>query len=369
MSRTYDPKVVMDLMVNCGGRCTICNKDVMNDWRIHKRVNTAEKAHIKAFSDLGPRPDKSLSKQERNSYDNLMVLCPSCHSTIDEKVASKEYTVEWLRQKKKDKEERIKRILDVLNDKESDFIKYSSAIGNQNFNINDDDICGNCFVNNFFSHNDIINLGEDINEEDIETSIKELCKKFETRIQRGIDNGKSSTYCLFAKAPQPLLIYLGRLFNDKHDVKIFTSHRDNVWKYNDLISNVKFSICKPTSCNKENSVVIVVNSTATVDHERVKKVFGTGVDIWEINASEIGVDKINNQEELKNFYSIVVNVLDDIGFIYGKDKIINLMPVMCNSLAITFGRAIFCKAHNKINIYDSKRDENDVIVDELSLTI
>lgn len=29
---------------------------------------------------------------------------------------------------------------------------------------------------------------------------------------------------------------------------------------------------------------------------------------------------------------------------------------MCNSLAITFGRAIFQKAHNKINIYDSIRD-------------
>ena len=164
MSRTYDPKVVRDLLVNCGGRCTICNKDVMNDWRTHKRINTAEKAHIKAFSDLGPRSDKSLSKEERNSYDNLMILCPGCHSTIDEKIGRKEYTVEWLKQKKKDKEKSIKKILDVFNDKESDFIKYSSAIGNQIFNINDEDICKICFINSFFSHNEIINLSEDNDE-------------------------------------------------------------------------------------------------------------------------------------------------------------------------------------------------------------
>ena len=369
MSRTYDPKVVMDLLVNCGGRCTICNKDVMNDWRRHKKINTAQKAHIKAFSDLGPRPDKNLSKEERNSYDNLMILCPSCHATIDEKVGSKEYTVEWLRKKKKDKEEGIKRILDVFNDKESDFIKYSSAIGNQNFNINDEDIYRNCFLNNFFSHNDIINLSEDNNEEDIDASIKELNKKFETRIQRGIDNGKSNTYCLFAKAPQPLLISLGRLFNDKHDVKIFTSHRDNVWKYNDFISDVKFSINKPIKFNKDNSVVLLVNSTATIGYERVKNIFGKDVDIWEINASEICVDKINNQKEIKNFYSIVVRALDDIGLVYGKNKIINLLPAMCNSLAITFGRAIFSKSHNKINVYDAKINVDTGIVDKFVITI
>ena len=164
------------------------------------------------------------------------------------------------------------------------------------------------------------------------------------------------------------MIVLGRLFNDKQDVKIFTAHRDNIWKYNDLISKVEFNILKPVELNKSNEVVLLINSTTKISIERAKKLFGDQVDIWEINASDIGIDKINNQKELKNFYSVVVSILDEIGHIYGKDKTINLLPAMCNSLAITFGRAIFSKSHNCIKIYDTTKT-GEKIVDKLVLTI
>lgn len=53
--RKYDPQDVVRLMAASAGRCTICNADVMKDWLTHEKISTAEKAHIRAFSDFGPR--------------------------------------------------------------------------------------------------------------------------------------------------------------------------------------------------------------------------------------------------------------------------------------------------------------------------
>ena len=224
-----------------------------------------------------------------------------------------------------------------------------------------------CFNNRFFSHEGIINLGEDNNNENIEMSIKSLDVKFERRFQRAFDNGQEPTICLFALASIPLLIYLGHKFNDKHKIKIFTAHRNLKWVYNSSPSSLDFTINKPT-INVQHQVVLTLNVTAKYDVERVKKAIGGNVDIWEINASDIGVDKISSEEDVNKFYTACVSAMDEIGFYYGKEKEINVFSAICNSLAITFGRAIFAKCHNKINIYDAIKEDSKV-VDVLRLSL
>ena len=84
-ARRYNNKDITKLLVACGGRCTLCNKDVMSDFMTFTQMDLFEKAHIVAFSDFGPRANSSLSIAERNDIDNLIMLCPSCHKTIDKK--------------------------------------------------------------------------------------------------------------------------------------------------------------------------------------------------------------------------------------------------------------------------------------------
>lgn len=43
----------------------------------------AEMAHVFAANDGGPRSNSSLSKAERGSFDNLIVLCANCHTAVD----------------------------------------------------------------------------------------------------------------------------------------------------------------------------------------------------------------------------------------------------------------------------------------------
>lgn len=356
--REYNKQDVIALMVASGGRCHICNNDIMTDWRSHKDFKTAELAHIKSISDIGPRADETLSIEDRNSTSNLLVLCPTCHATIDKKYADGIYTVDWLLRKKENKNKLIRYILEKLNDEECLFVKYNSVIDVQNSNFTDQSINIACFENGFFSKEGIVNLSEDLNYEDISQSMRMLNDKFTIRIQRLFDNGIEKTICLFAQAPQPLLMYLGHKFNDKHKIEIFTSHRNMQWKYNDMTSVNSFTIEEPKKRGKV--IALALNVTASISDERISSALGEDIEIWRITSADIGVDKISNQVEMKKFYTVCVEVFDKIGLLRGKDVEINVFSAVCNSLAITFGRAVFVKCHNKINIYDAVKIDGTV---------
>jgi hypothetical protein len=46
-------------------------------------IHIAEIAHIIAAGDEGPRADARTLGAQRGHYDNLILLCPTCHTTID----------------------------------------------------------------------------------------------------------------------------------------------------------------------------------------------------------------------------------------------------------------------------------------------
>lgn len=67
-------------------------------------VTTGVFAHIESSSDNGPRANPSLSPAERDSYDNLLILCATHHELVDGQVNT--YTVEMLHKWKKEQEDR-----------------------------------------------------------------------------------------------------------------------------------------------------------------------------------------------------------------------------------------------------------------------
>lgn len=66
-------------------------------------VITAKIAHIIAHSDAGPRGDPSFPLDERDKYQNLILLCGDCHDKIDGQPNT--YTIDYLKEKKRSHEE------------------------------------------------------------------------------------------------------------------------------------------------------------------------------------------------------------------------------------------------------------------------
>ncbi|WP_457578266.1 hypothetical protein [Ensifer adhaerens] len=48
-----------------------------------KRIHIGEIAHVFAANEAGPRPPGAMSREERGNFDNLILLCPICHTIID----------------------------------------------------------------------------------------------------------------------------------------------------------------------------------------------------------------------------------------------------------------------------------------------
>ena len=46
-------------------------------------IHIAEIAHVISAGDEGPRSDQELTPEQRARYENLILLCPTCHTMID----------------------------------------------------------------------------------------------------------------------------------------------------------------------------------------------------------------------------------------------------------------------------------------------
>jgi HNH endonuclease len=66
-----------------GAKCAICRSRLGQITDAGKPALLGEAAHIVAERTDGPRGTSILDINERNSYFNLMLLCPTCHTLID----------------------------------------------------------------------------------------------------------------------------------------------------------------------------------------------------------------------------------------------------------------------------------------------
>ena len=72
-----------------------CRLPLINDpTNTYSYTLIGEMAHMVGKKPGAPRYDGSMSDADRNSYENLILLCPTCHVKIDKQVDA--YAVEKL---------------------------------------------------------------------------------------------------------------------------------------------------------------------------------------------------------------------------------------------------------------------------------
>lgn len=98
-------------------RCAICKDKLSEDKRsVSESFILGEQAHIVAEENYGPRGVSSLSIEERNSYPNLILLCPTCHTKIDKNVD--DFPTERVHMLKSEHELWVERTLSTVFDSE-----------------------------------------------------------------------------------------------------------------------------------------------------------------------------------------------------------------------------------------------------------
>lgn len=110
-------EVRLQLFADSAGHCQKpdCLKYLFIDIG-EKDLNVAEVAHICAAADGGPRANSKMSAADRGSYENLVLLCPTCHTIVDK--APDKFSDEELRLWKSTHRDRIKEVFQ--------FVEYST---------------------------------------------------------------------------------------------------------------------------------------------------------------------------------------------------------------------------------------------------
>lgn len=98
------------LLASSGGYCgnPACHRDLFAFFETGEISNIEELAHIIGQKEKGPRGDDDLPLSERDEFDNIILLCPTCHTIVDK--SPHLYPKETVKKWKTNHEESIKNL-------------------------------------------------------------------------------------------------------------------------------------------------------------------------------------------------------------------------------------------------------------------
>lgn len=367
MSKTPIPEhIKRDLWFAAHGRCEFagCNKVLFKHGITMDECNISNYAHIIADSPKGPRGDEKKSKGLAKDINNLILLCSECHKLIDSN--EKKYTVEVLKKMKQEHEERIQFVTGISPGKKSLVVTYGPKIGIDTPHFNKEVLFNTIFPEWYPTDlspieiqmkNSVMRDGEDLFWKTESRQIEEICTN---KILGSLERDEISHISLFALGPQPLLVKLGTILNDKYPVKVFQKHRDlNSWSWLDDDDKNDIYLDKPTDISKEPVLVLALSANAI--KERILQKFGDSASIWTITCKKPNNDMMRCEGQLMQFNRIVRKAMDDIKTTHPSAKCLKIFMSVPASCAVELGRIRMSKADLPWVLYDYWIDKDEDI--------
>ena len=128
---SISPKSIKLLWSNAAGRCSFssCNERLtVAQAAGYAPYTLGEMAHIKGNKSTSNRYDEKQSDEERDSYENLILLCPTHHTLIDKAENEAYFTVEMLHEMKVKHEKKVASRLDDVKIEDLEQLKNELSI-------------------------------------------------------------------------------------------------------------------------------------------------------------------------------------------------------------------------------------------------
>ncbi|MBC8507205.1 MAG: SAVED domain-containing protein [Chloroflexi bacterium] len=366
MSVSHIPdKVKFQLWGQSAGRCQYdgCNKILWRDLVTKARYSTAYIAHIIADKEDGPRGDKVLSKRLKNDISNLILLCDAHHRLVDVEDVSG-HSVERLQGMKKKHENRVNMQTSLGVDKESHVLHYGANIGRLNSFITWEKSYEAMLPNKYPANDAAIELSllnspfQDNDENYWKLEQENLQRQFSAKIhsRMGMDINHLS---VFAIAPQPLLIELGRLLSDTSGIDVYQHQKEpeDNWAWQDTGEDITFEIIPPVRklCSE---IALNLSLSADIDNDRILSVLGGDTCIWTMTIANPNNDFIKTRNQLGAFRKSFRALLNQIQLYHGQNTILKVFPSVPVSVAIEIGRVWMPKADLPLMLYDQNRQRD-----------
>lgn len=362
MSSTHIPlKVKLQLVAMAAGQCQYrgCRRVLNTEDLTSVQGNFTHFAHIVADSPDGPRGHATRSSQLADKLENLILLCFDHHRLIDvDDVAG--HPEDLLLEFKRQHEKRIRHLLSVDVSHRTKLLFLKVPIGMRSVPI-DFDLARRTVL-------PLYPIATPVEIDLTTLSFREDDTTFwtvaEHEIQRQVDertrrqHGESDWHSLsvFALAPIPLLMQLGKVLGDIRTVFVHPKLRNpDTWQWQEPTPNdATFSLARPPALDpKAMDVALSMSISGVVQPREVDDALGLAtIDRWEIRASTPAVDVVRTRPQLEAIATLWRQALHEIRQHYGADVVVHLFPAIPNSVAIECGRRLLPKADPLTIVYD-----------------
>lgn len=364
MAKTSIPqKVQSALWARAGGRCQYrgCNEDLVGDLVSGREEGTfGFIAHIVADSADGPRGDTQRSPLLAKALGNLMLMCARHHKLIDvDDVPAHPESV--LIGMKAEHESRISVVTAIDHDRASHVIRFGANIGENEALVSTRAI----FMAMPPDHHpasgqtidlEVLGCAYCDNEPAYWTFQRDnLRRQFETKVRGRVERQEIRHLSVFALAPQPLLIELGRLLCDIVPATVRQRHREPAtWVWQPDQPRVTYRASEPAA-GSGGPIALKLGISATLTDDRITKVLGADAAIWSVTADNPHNDILRHPDDQTAFRQRIRTLLNRIKATHGEGQIIHVFPAMPASLAVDLGRVWMPKADLPMTIYDNNR--------------
>lgn len=355
-------KVQRALWARAAGRCQFrgCNCELIGDLLSGKEDKMfGFIAHIVADSPAGARGHPTRSAALARDISNLMLLCARCHRLIDNE-APNDHPEELLVLMKEKHERRIRLASGIQPDRASHVIRFGASIGKNEALVARDDIFASMLPERSpvsFDTIDLEMLGlslDDADEQYWQVQQANLQRQFAEKIRGRIERQQITHASVFALAPQPLLIELGRQLCDILPAEVHQRHREPAtWKWQNDSPPIEFQVEAPTQVYP--TVALILGVSATIPKERIEAVLGQDVSVWSISAISPHNDVMRNAGDLSRFRQELRRLFDKIKSVHGEGAAINVFPALPVSAAVEVGRVWMPKADLPLHVFDQNR--------------
>lgn len=323
-------------------------------------MNKAFIAHIVDVNPQTHRYDPVLSKQLATDISNLMLLCYPHHRKIDHEEEA-EHTVARLTRMKSQHEARIELLTSLQEEKKSHVLIHGANIGEQNVALSWQRVTQAMLPERYPAEPRAIELSlgnssfEDSGDDYWSIERQNLGQNLRRLLRPRIVSGEVEHLSVFALAPQPLLIELGRLLTDIPAAEVYQLHREPPdWKWQEPPSAFDFAIEEPASIR--STVALNLSLSATIDDSRITAALPeTDLSIWRMTIPTPHNDFLKGREQLRLFRERFRQLLDRIKARHGQGAQLHVFPAVPVSVAVEIGRVWMPKADLPLLIYDQNQ--------------
>ena len=354
-------RVRAHLWVAAAGRCQYnsCNKPLDRNVLTQARVFLGQHAHIIGDSVQGPRGDIDLSKKLSQDASNILLVCASCHATID-KLAD-DYSVDLLRRMKRRHEDRIQELYHLDDSKDSVAVVLRHPIKKIHVpQFSDVNVQRAILENSDFRHRP----GSQIIQLDYRTRasresdasywselVKEMTDGFQSQMHLvASGSGQPGHLSICAFGPMPLLMQLGALVGNKVEVSTFQWDRiAETWNFRKERIQQRQAINYTPVPDGGGEIALAISMSGEVDRMSVEAAV-PGMHIVRFGVPAPTPQLVEDADDVLHFRTQFTALMAEIrnkGY-----KRIHVFPAMPLSHAVEFGRQLLPKVDPEIEVWD-----------------